>query len=171
MNHELEFAKKIEEIRETAALQGNVLTSKQVEEAFAQIGMKSEQLGPVYDYLKTKKIGIDEKIDPSEFLTEEEIDYVAMYTESLSDLPKLNDGEKRALYMAAMNGEAQAKKKDEHVIKYSRESEERLRDIETVIKFIKQMDVPKERKRHIHKTLSHYRTELENVVLFGELGA
>ena len=53
MNQELEFAKKIEEIRETAALQGNVLTSKQVEEAFAQIGMKSEQLGPVYDYLKT----------------------------------------------------------------------------------------------------------------------
>ena len=111
MNQELEFAKKIEEIRETAALQGNVLTSKQVEEAFAQIGMSSEQLGPVYDYLKTKKIGIDEKIDPDEFLTEEEIDYVAMYTESLADLPVLNDGEKRALYMAAMNGEAQAKKR------------------------------------------------------------
>ena len=111
MNQELEFAKKIEEIRETAALQGNVLSSKQVEEAFAQIGMSSEQLGPVYDYLKTKKIGIDEKIDPDEFLTEEEIDYVSMYTESLADLPVLNDGEKRALYMAAMNGEAQAKKR------------------------------------------------------------
>lgn len=111
MNQELEFAKKIEEIRETAALQGNVLSSKQVEEAFAQIGMSSEQLGPVYDYLKTKKIGIDEKIDPDEFLTEEEIDYVSMYTESLVDLPVLNDGEKRALYMAAMNGEAQAKKR------------------------------------------------------------
>ena len=111
MNQELEFAKKIEEIRETAALQGNVLSSKQVEEAFAQIGMSSEQLGPVYDYLKTKKIGIDEKIDPDEFLTEEEIDYVSMYTESLADLPELNDGEKRALYMAAMNGEAQAKKR------------------------------------------------------------
>lgn len=111
MNQELEFAKKIEEIRETAALQGNVLSSKQVEEAFAQIGMSSEQLGPVYDYLKTKKIGIDEKIDPDEFLTEEEIDYVSMYTESLADLPVLNEGEKRALYMAAMNGEAQAKKR------------------------------------------------------------
>ena len=111
MNQELEFAKKIEEIRETAALQGNVLTSKQVEEAFAQIGMSSQQLGPVYDYLKTKKIGIDEKIDPDEFLTEEEIDYVSMYTESLADLPVLNDGEKRALYMAAMNGENQAKKR------------------------------------------------------------
>lgn len=111
MNQELEFAKKIEEIRETAALQGNVLSSKQIEEAFAQIGMSSEQLGPVYDYLKTKKIGIDEKIDPDEFLTEEEIDYVSMYTESLADLPVLNDGEKRALYMAAMNGEAQAKKR------------------------------------------------------------
>lgn len=67
--------------------------------------------------------------------------------------------------------EMQSKLKDEKVTKYSRESEERLRDIETVIKFIKQMDVPKERKRHIHKTLSRYRTELENVVLFGELGA
>ena len=34
MNQELEFAKKIEEIRETASLQGNVLTRAQVEEAF-----------------------------------------------------------------------------------------------------------------------------------------
>ena len=111
MNQELEFAKKIEEIRETASLQGNVLSRAQVEEAFEQIGMAPEQLGPVYDYLKTKKIGIDEKVDPDEYLSSEEVDYLSMYTQSLAELPVLNDGEKRALYMAAMSGETQAKKR------------------------------------------------------------
>lgn len=67
--------------------------------------------------------------------------------------------------------EAKARIKDEKVTVVNRETEERLRDIETVIKYIRQMDVPKERKRHIHRTLSQYRTELENLVLFGELGA
>ena len=65
--------------------------------------------------------------------------------------------------------EAQAKKRDEKVTVVNREDEERLRDIETVIRYIKQMDVPKERKRHIHRTLSAYRTELENIVLFGDV--
>ena len=64
--------------------------------------------------------------------------------------------------------EFKAKLKDEKVTIVNRETEERLRDVETVIRFIKQMDVPKERKRHIHRTMSAYRTELENVVLFGE---
>ena len=62
-----------------------------------------------------------------------------------------------------------AKKRDESVTCYSREDEEKLRDIETVIRYIKQMDIPKERKRHIHRTLSAYRTDLENIVLFGEI--
>lgn len=52
---------------------------------------------------------------------------------------------------------------------YSKESEEKLRDIETMIAFLKELDVPRERKRHIHRTLCGYRTELENVVLFGEV--
>ena len=111
MNRELQFAKKIEEIRELAAMQGNVLTSRQVEEAFAEIDMQPEQLGPVYDYLKTKKIGIDEKVDPNEYLSDEEIDYLAMYTESLAKLPVLNEGEKQALYMSALAGETQAKRR------------------------------------------------------------
>lgn len=63
----------------------------------------------------------------------------------------------------------EAKKKDETQIVYNKEDEERLKDIETVIRYIKDMDVPKERKRHIHRTLSTYRTELENIVLFGEI--
>jgi len=110
MNQEIEFAKKIEEIRELASLQGGVLSQEQVESAFAEIGMSSEQLGPVYDYLKTKKIGIGQKVDLDEYMSTEEIDYLQMYTESLSELPVLTDGEKRAIYMSAMAGEEQAKK-------------------------------------------------------------
>ena len=64
--------------------------------------------------------------------------------------------------------EHRAKVKDETVTAYNREDEERLKDVETVIRFIKKMDVPKERKRHIHRTMSAYRTELENIVLFGD---
>lgn len=110
MNQELEFAKKIEEIRELATLQGGVLSKEQVEASFGEIGMSPEQLSPVYDYLKTKKIGIGEAVNPDDYLSTDEVDYLVMYKESLSELPVLTEGEKQALYMAAMAGEEQAKK-------------------------------------------------------------
>lgn len=78
-------------------------------------------------------------------------------------------GEKTQEEAEAKAETLKAKQKDEAQIVYKKEDEERLRDIETVIRYIKQMDVPKERKRHIHRTLSAYRTELENLVLFGEV--
>lgn len=78
-------------------------------------------------------------------------------------------GEKTEEEAEAKKKMLEAKKRDETQIVYKKEDEERLRDIETVIRYIKQMDVPKERKRHIHRTLSAYRTELENLVLFGEV--
>lgn len=78
-------------------------------------------------------------------------------------------GEKTPEEAEARAEAVKAKKRDEAVTCYNREDEEKLRDIETVIRYIKQMDVPKERKRHIHRTLSGYRTELENIVLFGEM--
>lgn len=78
-------------------------------------------------------------------------------------------GEKTPVEAEAKAEAVKAKKRDESVTCYSREDEEKLRDIETVIRYIKQMDIPKERKRHIHRTLSAYRTDLENIVLFGEI--
>ena len=77
-------------------------------------------------------------------------------------------GERTPEEALAKAEEVQARMKDEKVTAFNREDEERLRDIETVIKFIKQMDARKDRKRHIHRTMSAYRTELENIVLFGE---
>jgi len=111
MNQELEFAKKIEEIRALAKEQDNVLSKSQVEEAFMSIGMEPDKLGPVFEYLKTKKIGIDEKVNLDDYLSEDEIDYLELYMESLKELPEYTGGEKRALYMGAMAGDNHAKTK------------------------------------------------------------
>lgn len=111
MDREILFAKKIEEIRALAKEQGGVLSKEQVEESFVQIGFKAEELGPVYDYLKTKRIGIDEKLDVDELLSEDDINYLDMYLESLKELKEYSDGEKKAYYMAAMAGEQDAKDK------------------------------------------------------------
>lgn len=109
MNKELAFAKKLEEIRALAKEQGNVLSVEQVEEAFAEIEIGKEQLEPVYAYLKTKNIGIGEPVDVEENLSSEDKNYLEEYMESLQELPKLSDGEKRAYAMAAMAGEVNGK--------------------------------------------------------------
>lgn len=109
MNKELAFAKKLEEIRALAKEQGNVLSVEQVEEAFAEIEIGKEQLEPVYAYLKAKNIGIGEPVDVEEKLSSEDKNYLEEYMESLQELPKLSDGEKRAYAMAAMAGDANGK--------------------------------------------------------------
>lgn len=109
MNKELAFAKKLEEIRALAKEQGNVLSVEQVEEAFAEIEIGKEQLEPVYAYLKTKNIGIGEPVDVEENLSSEDKNYLEEYMESLQELPKLSDGEKRAYAMVAMAGDANGK--------------------------------------------------------------
>ena len=109
MNKEIAFAKKLEEIRALAKEQGNVLSAEQVEEAFVEIEIGKEQLEPVYAYLKSKNIGIGEPVDLEENLSNEDKSYLDEYMESLQELPKFSDGEKRAYAMSAMAGEANGK--------------------------------------------------------------
>ena len=109
MNKELAFAKKLEEIRALAKEQGNVLSAEQVEEAFAEIEIEKEQLEPVYAYLKSKNIGIGEPVDLEENLSSEDKSYLDEYMESLQELPKYSDGEKRAYAMSAMAGDGEGK--------------------------------------------------------------
>ncbi len=109
MNKELAFAKKLEEIRALAKEQGNILSVEQVERAFAEIEIGKEQLEPVYAYLKTKNIGIGEPVDVEENLSTEDKNYLEEYLESLQELPRLTDGEKRAYAMSAMAGETDGK--------------------------------------------------------------
>ena len=109
MNKELAFAKKLEEIRVLAKEQGNVLSIEQVEEAFAEIEIGKDQLEPVYAYLKSKNIGIGEPVDLEENLSNEDKSYLDEYMESLQELPKFTDGEKRAYAMSAMAGDSVGK--------------------------------------------------------------
>ena len=111
MNQELAFAKKIEEIRDLAKLQGNMVTKEQVEEAFSEIGMEASQLEPVYEYLKSKKIGVDAALNLEDTLSEDDKDYLSMYLEGLAELPKYSESEKKAYYIAAMAGEYDAKQR------------------------------------------------------------
>ena len=59
--------------------------------------------------MKTKNIGIGEPVDVEENLSSEDKNYLEEYMESLQELPKLSDGEKRAYAMAAMAGDANGK--------------------------------------------------------------
>ena len=111
MNQEQLFAKTLEEIKLLAIEQDRVLSKEQVEEAFGSIGMKPEELTPIYDYLKQKKIGIGQPVNPDEYLTEEDVDFLAEYLREIDQMPVLSQGEKEAHYIAAMAGERTGKTK------------------------------------------------------------
>lgn len=111
MNQELLFAQTLEEVKALALEQNRVISKEQIEEAFGKIGMKPEELAPIYEYFKQKKIGIGEPINPDEYLTEEDVDFLSEYVQQIEELPAMTEGEKEAYFLSAMAGEAQAKAK------------------------------------------------------------
>ncbi len=111
MNKEIEFAKTLEEIRRIAKEQNNIITKEQLRVAFGKIEIGEEELAPIYEYLKQKKIGVEQAVDLDEYLTTEDVDYLSIYMEEIQLLPKVNDGEKEAYFLSAMAGEKDAQKK------------------------------------------------------------
>lgn len=111
MNQEMVFAKALEAVRQLAAGQGNCVSEAQVQEAFAGQGLSEEQLALVYDYLKNKKIGIGEPVDPDDYLSEEEADYLQSYLKELGELEAAEAGEQEAVTLSAMAGDLQAKQR------------------------------------------------------------
>ena len=111
MNQEQLFAKTLEEIKLLAIEQDRVISKEQVEEAFGNIGMKPEELTPIFDYLKQKKIGIGEPVNPDEYLTEEDVDFLSEYLKEIEQMPLLSQGEKEAYYISAMAGDRTGKTK------------------------------------------------------------
>ena len=111
MNKEVLFAKTLEQVRKTAKEQGNCISEEQVREAFAELDLSNEQLQMVFDYLLKHKIGIGQPMDPDEFLTEEEKDYLQEYLDEVAALPTYSDGEKLAFSIAAMAGETDAQQR------------------------------------------------------------
>lgn len=111
MNQEQQFAHTLEEIRALAEEQGNCVSEEQVREAFSAMGFEEDQLKLVFDYLKSKKIGIGQPVSPEDYLTKEEISYLDTYLESLKGLSEVSDEEKEAVTLSAMAGDAQAKQR------------------------------------------------------------
>ncbi|MBQ2100147.1 MAG: hypothetical protein II477_03630 [Lachnospiraceae bacterium] len=108
MNKEVEFSKKLEEIKTLAREQGNMITQEQVQEAFAELLLSGEQMQMVYDYLLQSKIGIGQHLDPEDFLTEKEQDYLESYLAEIEGLGDITEGEKEAITLSAMAGDPDA---------------------------------------------------------------
>ena len=111
MNQEMEFAARLENIRKLAKEQGGLIQEKQVRDAFADMHFDEDQMKLVFDYLAGQKIGIGEPLNPEDYLSQEEISYLDSWLESLSGLNDLTDGEKEAVTLSAMAGEADAKRR------------------------------------------------------------
>lgn len=111
MEKEQLFTDKLQELRDTARIQGNIITEEQLQEAFADFSLNDEQLATVRDYLRQHKIGIGEAVNPDENLTGDEKSFLDMYVQELSEIPAVSDGEKEALTMSAMAGDLTAQEK------------------------------------------------------------
>lgn len=105
------FITGLEQLKETARLQGNMLTGGQLEDEFGKWKLNEAQLALLYDYLDKNNIGIDKPKDVEESLSGEDVNFLELYFGELKELPKVTDGEKRAVMMSALadDKDAQAK--------------------------------------------------------------
>lgn len=111
MEQEVLFGKTLEQVKKTAKEQGNCISREQVEEAFAPLFLRTEQLEMVYSYLHQHKIGIGEPVDLEEYLADEEKDYLETYLAELRALTEVSQGEREAITLSAMAGDADAQKR------------------------------------------------------------
>lgn len=107
-NNQVKFAKILEDIKFNARSAGGFVKESDVYEAFGDMNLSDEQYNMVFDYLKEHKIGIDAPLDDAEALSKEERTIIDTYTDELSLIQKLSDGEKEAYIMAAMNNDKEA---------------------------------------------------------------
>lgn len=111
MNKEVLFAQTLEKVRGLAKEQGNCVSEEQVREAFADLELNNDQLQMVFDYLVKHKVGIGEPVNPDDYLTEEEKDYLQEYLDEIAALPQYTKGEKEAYTISAMAGDVAAQAK------------------------------------------------------------
>lgn len=108
MNKELLFAKTLEKVKEIAKDQGNCISEEQVQKEFEVIGLNSDQLQMVYDYLIKHKIGIGQPVNIDDYLSDEEKDYLQTYLDEIAGLSQVSEGEKEAITLSAMAGDPDA---------------------------------------------------------------
>ncbi len=108
MTREIEFGKTLEAVKKKAREQQNFITKTEVEGAFRALSLSDEQMEVVYDYLRQNKIGVDEPADMDSLLQEEERNYLDSYLEALGAIPTVTNGEREAITLSAMAGDADA---------------------------------------------------------------
>jgi RNA polymerase primary sigma factor len=108
MNQEVLFAQTLEKVRSLAKEQGNCVSEEQVQEAFAKLELSEEQMQLVYDYLVKHKVGIGQPVNPDDYLTEEERDYLQDYLDEVAQLPAYTKGQIEAYTISAMSGDVDA---------------------------------------------------------------
>lgn len=108
MNKEVLFAQTLEQVRKLAKEQGNCVSEQQVQEAFAALDLDNDQLQLVFDYLVKHKVGIGQPVNPDDYLTDEERDYLQDYLDEIAQLPTYSAGEKEAYTISAMAGDVSA---------------------------------------------------------------
>ena len=105
----------LEEVTDTvsrlAKEQGGLIQEKQVRDAFADMHFEDDQMKLVFDYLAGQNIGIGEPLNPEDYLSQEEINYLDSYLESLTGLDELSSGEKEAVTLSAMAGDVDARRR------------------------------------------------------------
>lgn len=106
MNEQQEFAKRIQDLTELALDQENVIFEDQLFEIFPEVKDDEAKLQVIKDFLKEKKIGLNEKLALEDMITEEEKNYLDFYLEDLKEQGELTPGEREAFIMSAMAGEA-----------------------------------------------------------------
>lgn len=111
MNKEVLFAETLEQVRKLAREQGNCVSEEQVQEAFAALELDNDQLQLVFDYLVKHKVGIGQPVNPDDYLTDEERDYLQDYLDEIAQLPTYSAGEKEAYTISAMAGDVSAQSK------------------------------------------------------------
>ena len=109
MEQEQQFVATLAEVKKLAKKQGNRVSEEQVKNAFSELDFDETQFKMISDYLRSQKIGIGESTDPDAWLSEAERNYLAAWLESIRTQEELSSGEKEAVILSAMAGDAQAK--------------------------------------------------------------
>lgn len=114
-DREILFAQTLEAVRKQAGRQQNCISKQEIKDAFQKLDLSEEQLELVFDYLKKQKIGIDEPVNPDDYLSGDEVDYLEEYQKGLAWSDEISEGEKEAVILSAMAGEKEARQKLIHL--------------------------------------------------------
>lgn len=115
MRSRAEFMEQLQELVRLARENQNSIRVDEVEDFFGTEGLSQEQMTLVFDYLLAQKITVKGYVKLQEEqaleLTEEEQAYLQAYEQEIGAIAKEKEGERQELFVAALRGEEQAKRR------------------------------------------------------------